>query len=682
MTSTTCREDDVKCRRIILLWTLAAVVIGLPLESIQAQPIPIDDLLLAARQVRTAAYPTSEASQNFDATYYHLDLDVRLDPRHLIGHNHIVGQVKNRPLSTLQLDFGTGFLEVDSITTGDGERIEDFTHEDDVLTVPLPRTYDPLDQVAVDVYYSGLPPQPETGSPDLGASSAFVFDSTASGAPAVWTLSEPYGAREWWPGKDHPSDKADSVRVTTTVPKPLRVGSNGLLESTRETDTTSTFTWHSRYPIAPYLISIAAADYRVEIQTYTRPDSLADTYGSLELPILHYGYPNSGLIERWKRVTEMLPLFEYWFGPYPFPEEKYGHAQFTWGGGMEHQTMSSMGSGHPGLIAHELAHMWFGDLITLKTWPHLWLNEGFATYGELLYWKAQEDPTTYETVFDRYWRRAQRAEGSLIVQDTSSISNLFSGNRVYAKGGMVVHMLRQVVGDATFRQILRRYNDTDSLRYENALTADFQAVAEEVYGQDLDYFFSQWVYGSGHPEYNVDWTYTPSDGQFVVTAIIHQRQSEPVFSMPVPLVVETERDTIRRTVFNEVRDDTVQIAVDEEPVGLAFDPERSLLRNSNVVVTQRPPQEIHVPERMSIDAFFPNPTKGQATATLALPEGGPVEVEIIDAVGRRIQLVADRSMQAGYHSIPLEFDQLSSGLYFVRMKTPQGIDVQKFIYTP
>ncbi len=681
MTSTICKRRIITCRVLSLVLGLIIFLSGVRSGAAQAQPIPIDEMLRAARSLQASLYPASKASPNFDAAYYHLDLDIRLDPNRLVGHNHIVGRIKNRALSTLKLDFGTGHLAVDSITVDGGVRVTDFTHADDVLSIPLPQTYGPSDLVRLDVYYSGQPSRPEPGSFALGEDYAFVFDSTAAGQPNIWTLSEPYGAREWWPGKDHPGDKADSLRTTVTVPKPLRVGANGRLESTSETDSTSTFTWHSRYPIAPYLVSIAAGEYTVETQTYVRPDSLAEQYGSLELPILHYGF-SSAIIERWKRVTEMLPVFEYWFGPYPFPQEKYGHAEFTWGGGMEHQTMSSMGGSNPGLVAHELAHMWYGDLITLGRWPHLWLNEGFATYGELLYWQSLEDQSSYESVFDRYWRRARDAEGALIVQDTTSLSNLFSGNRVYAKGGIVLHMLRQVVGNPTFREILRTYSAAEPHRYGNAVTSDFQAIAEEVSGQELDYFFDQWVYGEGYPDYAVNWTATPSNGEFFVTVILHQRQSAPVFEMPVPLTLETPGGSVQKTVFSDARHDTLRFSVDREPTGLTFDPERTLLRNANVPITRLPADEFDVPARLSISAFFPNPTSGQATATLALPAQGSVELDIVDSVGRRIKHITTGTMPAGYHSIPIELDGLAGGLYFIRLHTPEETDVEKFVLTP
>ena len=258
-----------------------------------------------------------------------------------------------------------------------------FTHGGYVLAIDLPATVPAGEVLAVEVDYEGTP-----SSAGFGAFEARLLD----GQPVAWTLSEPYFAREWWPCKDHPSDKADSTRVTVTVPEGLRVGSNGLLESEITEAGRTTYTWFERYPITTYLVSIAVGPYAVFEQTYVRPDSLVALYGPLELPILHYKYVDprqTSLPSGWAEALEMMPVFESWFGPYPFPLEKYGHAEFGWGGGMEHQTMSSMGGFNTSLVAHELAHMWFGDLITMNSWPHLWLTEGFASYSELLYFESQ-----------------------------------------------------------------------------------------------------------------------------------------------------------------------------------------------------------------------------------------------------------------------------------------------------
>ncbi len=613
----------------------------------------------------------SLASANFDATYYHLTLDVRFDPEDVSGHTRVEGRVAGAPMTTLTLDFDDA-MTVDSVLSAEGAPLA-FTHAGGALAVSLPAPLGDGAPVAVDVYYHGLPAQAGFGT--------FVFGALANGDPYAWTLSEPYGARNWWPCKDHPSDKADSVRVTVTVPEGLRVGSEGLLVAeTPNGDGTVTYDWRSRYPIATYLVSLAAGVYDVTEDTYARPDSLAGAFGALLLPILHYAYRDTDVYEGgddfsgWKNVLDVLPVLEYWFGPYPFSEEKYGHAHVTFGGGMEHQTMSSMGGGGVGLVTHELGHMWFGDAVTLRTWPHLWLNEGFATYAELLYWKARADryPGTYEQVFDLYYGRALTAEGTLVVEDTTDVYDLFAHSRVYSKGAMVLRMLRGITGEEVFREILRSYAADAAVRYGTAVTADFERVAEAVSGLDLGAFFRQWVTeGTGEPVYEVGWSARAAGDGYDVTVEITQTQTAPastveVFEMPVTLAVATTAGERRFTVVNDARRQTVTLHVDALPTGLAFDPDRWILRGEEVLVVavETAPETAR---RTEIAAVYPNPAAGTFHVRLMLAAPAPARLDLFDARGRRAGRLLDRPLPAGPHDLAFDASGLAPGVYFLRL---------------
>ncbi|MEX0747261.1 MAG: M1 family aminopeptidase, partial [Rhodothermales bacterium] len=501
----------------------------------------------------------------------------------------------------------------------------------------------------------------------------------------AWSLSEPYGARQWWPCRDHPSDKADSVRVTVTVPDIMQVGSNGLLEQVVENgDGTHTFDWFSRYPIATYLVSIAAGVYDVYNQTYVRPDTLG--LPPLALPITHYAYRGSNVYEGtsvdygWNRVVDVLPIEEFWFGGYPFSAEKYGHAQVTFGGGMEHQTMSSMGGSYVGLIAHELAHQWFGDLITTKTWPHLWLNEGFATYAELLTWQARRDvsPGTYEAVFDLYYRRALNASGTLVVQDTLDVGSLFASEKVYSKGGMVLHMLRGMTGDSLFREILRAYTSSDVVRYGSATTADFRLISETVTGLDLETFFSQWVTnGTGFPMYEVWWTREGTDDGYQVAVTIEQTQRPPtsnvdVFVMPVTIRVETTGGGEDFTVLSDERLQTFTFQVSQFPEAILFDPERKILKQANVGSVGAWMEE--KPPVLRSLVVYPNPVAGILRVEGDLETPIRVRVALYDALGRRIRMLMDQV--TGGISGAWDLGDLSPGIYLLEVVTPHGTSVR------
>lgn len=627
----------------------------------------------------------SFASPNFDAGYYHLTLGLRFSPSfYLTGHTRVQGTVVDEPMEVLTLDFASSDeaigLVVDSVLAPDGTPLE-YEHASDILSITLPEQAGIGETITVGVFYRGIP---QGG----GFDEAFGFGRLSNGDPYAWTLSEPYGARVWWPSKDHPADKADSVRMTVTVPTGMRVGSQGLLiDEIQNDDGTVTYDWFSRYPISTYLVSIAAGVYNTEEQTYERPDSLAAEYGPASFPILHYFYAaqRETVPLGWARVTDMMAVFEYWFGPYPFAEEKYGHAQFTWGGGMEHQTMSSMGGFTEGLVSHELAHMWYGDLVTTRFWPHLWLNEGFASYAELLYYEARPFmyPGLFESALSSDLSVALNARGTLVVQDTANVNNLFNGSRVYAKGSTVLHMLRGVVGDEVFREILQSYAYDERVRYGTAVTADLQRVAEDVSGLQLDAFFRQWVtQGTGFPVYEVNWSIGEREQGYEVSVRIDQRQTPSesnveVFEMPITLLVKTESGEERFTVLNDSRQQTFTFNVAGRPIELVFDPDRYILKG-NVTVVDVGDLPV-VPLRTEITRVFPNPARSAATIGFDLSGPGDVTLDLFDTLGRRVEVPLSGFLHEGSHEIPVDLSRLSAGTYFIRLRAGDTVDTAALI---
>ena len=519
--------------------------------------------------------------------------------------------------------------------------------------------------------------------------------SEVDGTPWFATAVQTEGCDLWWPCKDHPSDKADSVRITTTVPDPLKVASNGLAaEPVSHVTGRTTYEWFESYPITTYLVSIAAGVYDVYNQIYVRPDSLAAEFGPLELPVIHFEYPGTNAFEGrapgwgWHQVVDMLAVLEYWFGPYPFPLEKYGHAHFTWGGGMEHQTISSMGGDTWGLVSHELAHQWYGDAITMETWPDLWLNEGFATYAEILYWEAinplfqmDEDPTNDDPagrVFANDYARALMAEGTMVLQDTTSFGVMFDPLLVYAKGGLVLHMLRRIVGDDDFREILRTYAARPDLRYSTATTADFKGVAESVSGHDLDYFFRQWVIeGTGYPIYRADWRYAPSGSGYDVTVDLQQTQTPEtsnitVFEMPITLEIHTTAGPERFTVWNDQRRQQFILNTAHEPLEIAVDPDRDILRSVegvSAVATEAPAARAAV----RIEAAYPEPASGQLNVSLSLEPSDPAEVGLYDVIGRRVRVAR---VDSGSPQLQFDVSGLPAGAYYLRLEQGHNSDVR------
>lgn len=607
----------------------------------------------------------TEASAAFDATYYHLQIDLDFAQERVTGTTRAEG-VLTDALNELRLDLLSN-MSVAAVRDEQGDPLA-FSRDGDVLVIDLGGTRPAGSAVAVEVDYSGRPQSSGFG--------AFEF-STRDGQPAAWTLSEPYGARAWWPGKDHPSDKPDSARVSVTVPEALLVGSNGRLESATTVGGRTTYTWGVAYPIAPYLLSLAAGPYVAFDQTYDRPDSLAATLGPLALPVLHYKYTQGGtatLPSGWAEVLDALAVFEWWFGPYPFAEEKYGHAEFGWGGGMEHQTMSSMGGSSVGLVTHELAHQWFGDAVTTRTWPHLWLNEGFASYAEILYWEAMANryPGQAQATLQSDQSSARSAQGTLVVQDTSDVGNLFAGSRVYAKGSAVLHMLRHVLGDEDFRATLQAYLADPALAYGTAETADLQRVAETVSGRSLDAFFRQWVTeGTGYPIYQASFRTDPATGGgYDVTLTVRQTQTAPlsnveVFEMPIVVEFATADGARRFTVENTAREEDFTLHLDARPTAARLDPDGVLLRNAGVVVLDAE----GAPAPADLDFVLgPNPTAGPARLQGTLPDGGPLQVRVVDALGRVVRTLWDADASPGAFRLDAALDGLAAGAYVVVLR--------------
>ncbi len=616
----------------------------------------------------------SAASANIDVTYYHLQLTVNFTNNSIAGVVRIQGKVVDAPLSVLSLDLDD-HMNVSAVALAGGGALA-FAHPGEVLDITMAAPVAVGNSFAVDVTYSGIPVATGFGS--------FTF-GTRFGDRFAWSLSEPYGARDWWPCKDHPSDKADSVRVTVTVPSLYRVGSQGLLVSETTVGPNKIYDWVSHYPTASYLVSVAVGEYIRHLTTYTRSPALAALYGPLSMPLDHLMYDDgtSALPTGWANAADQLDVFEDWFGPYPFANEKYGHSETTFGGGMEHQTMTSLGGSGVGLVGHELTHQWYGDNISPKTWPHLWLNEGFATYGELLYYqqRASTYPGTYEAILGIRYNSALDAQGTLVLEDTTSVGNMFNSSRVYAKGAVVLHMLRQIIGDVAFKNTLRAYTADPAVRLGTATTADFQRAAETQSGMDLDQFFYQWVTpGFGVPFYRSFsfWQASPGGGYDVWTTV-EQWQTMPysnidVFVMPLDIDVQTTGGTQRFRVQNNQRDQVFALHVDNQPTGVAIDPDYWILRPVEIFSNVRA-----TPALATILNLMPNPAHDFVHVDYVIDTETSVAVDVFDVAGRRVLSEPAESVAAGPRSHNLDTRRLASGVYFLRLQTKAGVATRKFV---
>ncbi len=529
-----------------------------------------DDELLRAksrsmeRLAKKLMLANTQATLNqelFDVKYYGLDLNLDVSEKIIDGAVVVRGLARSN-LSKVELNFLDN-MTVDSVTV-DEEKLT-FQHDNNILSVNLLQTTAQGELFTFQVFYHGHPAS--------GGFGPFGFDSY-NGKPMIWSLSEPFGARHWWPCKDIPSDKADSVDIRVTVPSHLIVASNGVLVERHEQGDKAMYHWHEGYPITTYLVSVAIHPYHTYSDWYI--SALGD---SMEVQFYVFKDHLPMLREDYAKTVEMIRIFSQLFGEYPFIDEKYGHAEFTWGGGMEHQTLTSLGGWSEILIAHELAHQWWGDMVTCADFHHIWLNEGFATYSEALWIEEKYG----EQRFHQHMRhKMYHGSGTIYVENPQS-ENIFDYGLSYAKGAWVVHMLRHVVGDKTFYKILQQYRE--QYLYDAATTEDFRNVCENVSGLDFEQFFQQWIYQSGFPDYEYFWSANKTnEGEHNVTVTVRQTQ-DYLFHMPLDITfVGNGKDTT--LVFeNNQRTRQFSVVLPFSPVMVILDKDNWVLKRVDEIKT-------------------------------------------------------------------------------------------------
>ena len=602
-------------------------------------------------------FRSSSFTRDYDAIYHRMHWEV--DP----AFNYIKGEVITHFIPMIS-DFDQIHFDLaDELTVNaviyNGQNADFRKISEDVLQIDLPNILTPglLDSVIIE--YEGSPPQNGFG--------AFTT-SVHEGTPVMWTLSQPYGAKDWWPCKQDLIDKVDSIDVFVTTPSEYRVASNGQLIDEVEENGNKTFHWSHRYPIPAYLIAIAITNYSV----YSEYIHLSNG-DSIEF--LNYVFPEDlAQAQADTRFTPaMLELFNDLFGLYPFSSEKYGHAQFGWGGGMEHQTMSFMGGFSFELQAHELAHQWFGDKVTCGSWQDIWLNEGFATYLTGLSIEHLSSETFwYNWKAGNLARVVSEPDGAIFVDDTTNVGRIFNGRLSYSKGGLVLHMLRWILGDEDFYQACRNYLEDPNLAFSYALTEDLRGHMEKVFGDELDFFFNDWIYGEGYPSYQVQWSQTNS----ILDLQIYQEPSHPsvdFFELPLPISVYGEGVVRELKLWNTINGQSYSLPMDIQVDSIVFDRDIWLITKDNDI------EEVITNARdltLQLDhAIGPNPFTNQLR--MEVPQNlGAYQYYVFDAAGKLVfsgngggtTQLSTRDWLSGLYSIRLNGNQWTAGHGLIKVE--------------
>jgi aminopeptidase N len=609
----------------------------------------------------------------FDVTFYKLDLTLSFNKRMISGVVTIKSKSLDDNLATAFFDL-EDYFNISSVKSN-GNSLA-FTFQNDKINITLDKGYNIGEEFSVDIAYNGTP-----GNSGLGS---FEF-SIEDGNQAIWTLSEPYGSSDWWPSKNTPADKADSSEVWITSDEFFVSVSNGILiDEINNGDGTKTYKWKNDYPIAHYLISLAMSNYQI----YT---NYFEYKPGKSMPVVNYNYPSKWNDNRKYQLDQSINMLSYFskiYGLYPFIDQKYGHAEFGWGGAMEHQTVSSMGAYYEAIVAHELAHQWFGDKITCKDWHEIWLNEGFATYSEALYRESRYGRENYDNYIKDEMENAKTAKGSLWVQNINSIGEIFSGNRSYSKGSSVLHMLRGVVEDENFFNILRAYSNDPEVAYDVAETSDFQRVSESVTGMDLDYFFNEWIYGENYPKYSYSWGYNNIENNiYSINLNISQlKNSNPeFFIMPIDVKISSSQGDTTLTVFNNLINQDFYFQISGQPNNLEIDPNNMILKD--IISSTTFVENSRIPKSFSISQNYPNPFNPETKINYTVPQAisdqlstqQNVVLKVFDILGNEITTLVNEAKQPGNYEVIFDASNLSSGIYYYKITSGNFAKTKKMV---
>jgi aminopeptidase N len=565
------------------------------------------------------------------------------------------------------------------------------------LTLPAPiASAGSIDSVSIQ--YRGIPPS--------ASGQAIGYQRGGSSSNNyIYTLSESYEDRDWWPCKHDMTDKIDSMDIIVSVPNGFWVAANGKLVDSSLVGSNRVFRFQHRHPIPTYLVSLGVARY---VRFHRTPVTL----GNKQVPIVYNLFPGrsnnsyNNIISKLDQCRTEMVEFSKKYGDYPFADEKYGHYEFGWGGGMEHQTFSAMGGSALtswSTIAHELAHQWFGNKVTFATWNDLWIAEGFARFNETL---AAElvpglaTPTSYRGAV-KSAARSVATTPVYINNATSSNSIWTSANSVavYDRACMVISMLRTMMGDTKFFQACRNFLNDPQLAYKSAGTADVQRHFQAVFGSDLTAFFNAWIYGYGNPSYNVSWY---SSGNKIILRLQQNRStgaSATYFPMPVVLTVRNATGSASKKLViydrgsscAELNDGVASpsfvagsfsYVLPFTPASVSFDPDNQTMATGTVAQTFTSLEEPLLLEEPPADALRKQQVKQSGTGIYPNPASSELRVvrkNATQAVLRVIDANGNTVLEQSSNSLftVLNVKALPSGAYTLQIrehhKTAEGL---------
>ncbi len=643
--------------RRVLLVLLGACL----LTPVLAQPLKIpDENLVRKAELRN---PDRWRALDMDSTHSYDMLDLQLDYRVENAPTPATGTaaltIVAREVLTL-IPFNAELLQVLSVQE-DGGNIP-FSVQND--TAYVQRAMAVGDTVTL-VFTVSAPIVPDNS--DVG------FHVAATHA---FTFSEPYGARRWYPCFDQPFDKFDHVTIAVNMPDYWTLAANGTrTETTFPSAGRKREVYRMDYPVSSYLVMFCAGDYTEQNVTV---DGVAYRYFAFPQDSAKAAYD-------WERTPQMVALFNEKFGAYPF--DAYGMVQallFNGWGAMEHQTLTTYGAHlvdslrtFEYIVAHELAHQWFGDALSPVDFRNMWLNEGFATFGDALWQEHIGGTQHYHDVLASMAQQYFNEDAVFRYAAYDPPPQFLFGTVIYQKGAVILNMLReQLLGDSLFFTALNAYFNAH--RYGTVNTEDFIAAVNGVANENLHWFFDQWIYQAGHPVLQVTVTHASPGPMDVTVSIVQQQTNAPLFRFPISVDVTTPQGTFTRQFWFDQQTQSVTQTYGSPVSDATMSAYQPLLYQGTTTETPNPPTAPVT--RFELDAPYPNPFNSTTRIPFDLSRPAQVTLSLYDVSGRLVKIISSTNQDAGHHQVVFSAgEDLATGIYIVMLEAEGARRVQKLM---
>ena len=660
MLNFTFKTNSMRKFQFLILFLL---VISSPFFAVAQENALASPCHFAKNRVGEKTTVIDAAENNYDIKYVKLDLNMNNMSTTLSGSATTKAVVLISGFNQYVFEL-INVLTIDSVLINGAPCVVTTTGDKRQANLPTPLSVGTI--FTAQVFYHGTPPSGAL----YAATGINAVASPTWGAHATFTLSESFHAFEWWPCKQSLQDKIDSSDVWVTVADSLKAGSNGILNHITTIDASHVrYEWKERHPIDYYLVSVAVANY-IDYSYYMHYTGSTDS-----TLVQNYIYANPATLTYFKNVIDstgmMMDYFSTIYGRYPFWQEKYGHCMAPLGGGMEHETMTTCGSFSGSLVAHELAHQWFGDNVTCRTWSNIFMNEGMASYSEdLFYDHFNSHSGMLNDIRQKQISVLSYDTGTIFCPDTTE-NRVFDSRLSYDKGACVLHTLRFVVNnDSMFFAAYRLYQS--QLKDSTGTIDNFKNVFEgllgtTVNGINLDTFFNQWFYLQGYPKYKISWNQLGSDVYVKIIQTTAIPSSVPLFTLPLDFVLHSATlDTLVR-VLNNVDTQIYHFTMSPTVSTIYFDTFDWLIYKLNGAITHDTALAINeLLTKVTDDIIIaPNPATTIWNVTNLMLNS---QLQLCDIGGKVIWVGQNNENNA----IDIPAERLCKGVYVLKVINQQG----------